>query len=181
MTGDGVNDAPRSRPPMWASPWASAAPTWHAEAAALVLLDDELCPRIVAAIRQGRRIDDNLREAIRFTFAVHLPDSCAGTDPHALCNGQRCCCQYTWCLLQLLIDPTCAVVLEAEPEAPGLMERAPRAVGDSQALPWRPWAMPWCRAWALQCCCCRGHALAQCPRGQCSAKPGRRVSRWCSA
>jgi Ca2+-transporting ATPase len=42
------------------------------EAAALVLLDDDF-GALVRAVRQGRRIHDNLRKAMRFVLAVHVP------------------------------------------------------------------------------------------------------------
>jgi hypothetical protein len=42
------------------------------EAASLVLLDDDFSS-IVDAIRLGRRIYDNLKEAMAYIFAIHLP------------------------------------------------------------------------------------------------------------
>jgi len=99
------------------------------EAAALVLLDDSFA-RIVAAIRQGRRIDSNIRKAVRFTFAVHAPIIALVLGP-TLLKWPTLLMPVHIVLLQLLIDPTCAVVLEAEPEDIGSMERPPRPVSDS--------------------------------------------------
>jgi Ca2+-transporting ATPase len=94
-----------------------------------VLLDDSFA-RIVAAIRQRRRIDSNIRKANRFTFAVHAPIIALVLVP-TLLKWPTLLMPVHIVLLQLLIDPTCAVVLEAEPEDSASMERPPRPVSDS--------------------------------------------------
>ncbi|MGP1693574.1 MAG: cation transporting ATPase C-terminal domain-containing protein, partial [Giesbergeria sp.] len=99
------------------------------EAAALVLLDDSFAS-IVAAIRQGRRIDDNIRKATRFVFAVHIPIIGLALVP-TLLHWPVLLLPVHIVLLELLIDPACSIVFEAEGEDPDLMERAPRPVADS--------------------------------------------------
>jgi P-type Ca2+ transporter type 2C len=94
------------------------------EAAALVLLDDSFAS-IVAAIRQGRRIFDNLTRATRFVFAVHVPVIALALVP-VLLHWPALLLPVHIMLLELLIDPACSVVFEAEPEAAGLMARPPR-------------------------------------------------------
>ncbi|MCJ7799620.1 MAG: cation-translocating P-type ATPase, partial [Polaromonas sp.] len=84
----------------------------------------------VEAIRQGRQIDDNIRKATRFVFAVHVPVIALALVP-TLLQWPALLLPVHIVLLQLLIDPACAVVLEAEPAAPGLMRRPPRPVADS--------------------------------------------------
>jgi Ca2+-transporting ATPase len=94
------------------------------EASALVLLNDDFAS-IVATIRLGRRIYDNLRKAIEYIVAVHIP--IAGLALLPLFFGLPLMLMpIQIALLEMVIDPACSIIFEAEREELDVMDHPPR-------------------------------------------------------
>jgi len=94
------------------------------EASSIVLLNDDF-GSIVSAIRLGRRIYDNLRKAMGFIFAVHVP--IAGLALLPLILGLPIIfTPIHIAFLELIIDPVCSLAFEAETEEADIMKRNPR-------------------------------------------------------